>query len=63
MPRMNAIEERNLQIYNEYKKIYSEAFLRHNKILEILSKRYFLSEQSISVIIQKTKKTVTEPSK
>ena len=56
MPRIKLIEERNAKIYNEYKRIYSEEFLRHERILEMLSNRYFLSEQTIGKIVFTQKK-------
>lgn len=60
MPRINALDERNKVIYKEYKKIYAEKFLRNERILELLSKKYFLSPQTIFKIVLQEKKVHTK---
>ena len=52
--RVNSlIERRNSDIYSDYKQIYQEQFLRHQRILEILSAKYYLTPQTLEKIVLK----------
>lgn len=42
MPLNNELrEKRNLKIYNRYKELYDLEFLRHERVLKVLSEEFF----------------------
>lgn len=55
--RVNGLlEERNQKMFDRYKELYNISFLRHDKVLDILSKEFYLGLQSIEKIIAKGRK-------
>lgn len=57
MPNRNELQKlRNEKIYNRYKELYDINFLRHEKVVEVLSTEFFLQPQTIQKIIISVKK-------
>ncbi|MEJ7821977.1 MAG: hypothetical protein WKF85_06625 [Chitinophagaceae bacterium] len=50
------LKERNNKIYQRYKELYDIDFLRHGKVLELLSKEFYIDPKTIQKIIQDHKK-------
>jgi len=52
------LKARNCKIYNRYKELYDVNFLRHARVLELLSNEFFLEQLTIEKIVlnQKTEK-------
>ncbi len=50
------LKERNNKIYQRYKELYDINFLRHEKVLELLSKEFYIDPKTIQKIIQDHKK-------
>lgn len=50
------LKERNNKIYQRYKELYDINFLRHDKVLEMLSKEFYIDPKTIQKIIQDHKK-------
>jgi len=61
MPKsIKLLELRNNKIYAKYKELYDINFLRHEKVLEVLSMEFFLTPKSIEKIILSKKKTILQ---
>ena len=50
------LTERNNKIYDRYKELYNIDFLRHAKVLELLSKEFYIDPKTIQKIILGRKK-------
>jgi len=48
--------ERNNKIFSRYKELYTSQFLRHTRILELLSQEFYLGELTIEKIVLSNKK-------
>ncbi len=56
MRNNNLLNARNSKIYLRYKELYDIQFLRHEKVLELLSTEFYLGTVSIEKIVLNAKK-------
>ena len=54
-PRNELLKARNTKIYQRYKELYDINFLRHEKVLELLSKEFYILPTSIGKIVLQEK--------
>lgn len=54
------LKVRNIKIYQRYKELYDIQFLRHEKVLELLSIEFYLGTVSIEKIVLNAKKNTSK---
>jgi predicted nuclease with TOPRIM domain len=57
------LKERNEKIYKRYKELYDINFLRHTKVLEVLSKEFYIEPKTLEKIVLEQKKVCDENKK
>jgi hypothetical protein len=57
---IDLLKQRNEKIYTRYKELYDINFLRHEKVLEVLSNEFYLENKSIEKIVLSEKKSLTK---
>lgn len=60
MTRDELLKIRNEKIYARYKELYDIKFLRHCKVLDILSEEFYLGIVSLEKIVLQSKKSNKE---
>ncbi len=55
-PHQDRLQERNTKIYDRYKELYDINGLRNERVLEMLSKEFYLGTQQVQKIIISHKK-------
>ncbi len=62
MRNNDLLNARNSKIYMRYKELYDIQFLRHEKVLELLSIEFYLGTVSIEKIVLNAKKNTSNKS-
>lgn len=57
------IKRRNEKIYHRYKELYDINYLRHERVLDLLSDEFFILPKSIQKIVSEGRKALSEPNK
>lgn len=60
MRNNDLLKVRNSKIYQRYKELYDIEFLRHERVLELLSTEFYLGTVSIEKIVLNAKKSTNQ---
>lgn len=60
MRNNDLLKVRNSKIYQRYKELYDIEFLRHERVLELLSTEFYVGTVSIEKIVLNAKKSTNQ---